>query len=192
MPTTKETDWDALIPKTVAEALATGLWMLRRDYDGVSHAGFTWRPVGELTVAPDWDPDRACGGGLHGVGPTSTGYYTDGRRLVFCAVPAVRVSIDSHNVKCADDGAVQKIKVPAARVLLVNELPEGLSVGGSLDLRGTQITQLPEGLSVGGSLYLRGTQITQLPEGLSVGGYLYLRGTQITQLPEGLAKQVIR
>ena len=32
----------------------------------------------------------------------------------------------------------------------------------------------------GGSLYLRGTQITQLPEGLTVGGYLDLRGTQIT------------
>ena len=32
----------------------------------------------------------------------------------------------------------------------------------------------------GGSLYLRGTQITQLPEGLTVGGDLDLRGTQIT------------
>ena len=32
--------------------------------------------------------------------------------------------------------------------------------GGYLDLRGTQITQLPEGLTVGVSLYLSGTQIT--------------------------------
>ena len=32
----------------------------------------------------------------------------------------------------------------------------------------------------GGSLYLRGTQITALPDGLTVGGYLDLRGTQIT------------
>lgn len=32
--------------------------------------------------------------------------------------------------------------------------------GGWLDLRGTQITTLPEGLTVGGSLYLSGTQIT--------------------------------
>ena len=53
-------------------------------------------------------------------------------------------------------------------------LPEGLSVGGDLDLRGTPITALPEGLSVGGGLYLRGTQITALPEGLSVGGSLDL------------------
>ena len=33
----------------------------------------------------------------------------------------------------------------------------------------------------GGSLYLRGTQITALPEGLTVGGYLDLSGTQITE-----------
>ena len=32
--------------------------------------------------------------------------------------------------------------------------------GGSLDLRGTNITALPEGLTVGGSLDLRGTNIT--------------------------------
>ena len=32
-------------------------------------------------------------------------------------------------------------------------------IGGSLDLRGTQITSLPDNLTVGGSLYLRGTQI---------------------------------
>ena len=69
----------------------------------------------------------------------------------------------------------------------ITQLPEGLTVGGDLDLENCEkITQLPEGLTVGGSLYLRGTQITQLPEGLTVGGYLDLRGTQITQLPEGL------
>jgi hypothetical protein len=64
--------------------------------------------------------------------------------------------------------------------------PDNLTVGGSLDLRHTQITALPEGLTVGGSLYLRHTQITALPEGLTVGGSLYLRHTQITALPEGL------
>ena len=69
----------------------------------------------------------------------------------------------------------------------ITALPEGLSVGGYLYLRGTQITALPEGLSVGGYLDLEGTQITALPEGLSVGGSLDLRGTQITALPEGLS-----
>ncbi|MBG6243421.1 MAG: hypothetical protein EKE20_17220 [Candidatus Symbiopectobacterium sp. Dall1.0] len=69
----------------------------------------------------------------------------------------------------------------------ITSLPEGLSVGGSLYLRGTGITSLPEGLSVGGSLNLRGTGITSLPEGLSVGGSLDLEGTGITSLPEGLS-----
>ena len=63
----------------------------------------------------------------------------------------------------------------------ITALPEGLTVGGYLDLEGcTNITALPEGLTVGGSLYLRGTNITALPEGLTVGGSLYLRGTNIT------------
>ena len=35
-------------------------------------------------------------------------------------------------------------------------------------------------LYYGGSLYLRGTQITSLPDNLTVGGYLDLEGTQIT------------
>lgn len=52
---------------------------------------------------------------------------------------------------------------------------------GSLDLRGTGITALPEGLTVGGSLDLEGcTGITALPEGLTVVGWLDLEGTGIT------------
>ena len=58
--------------------------------------------------------------------------------------------------------------------------------GGSLDLRGTQITSLPDNLTVGGSLYLSDTQITSLPDNLTVGGWLDLRGTQITSLPDNL------
>ena len=57
----------------------------------------------------------------------------------------------------------------------------------SLDLSYTQITSLPEGLSVGGWLNLRCTPITSLPEGLSVGGWLDLSYTQITSLPEDLS-----
>jgi hypothetical protein len=33
-------------------------------------------------------------------------------------------------------------------------LPERLSVNGTLDMRGTDITGLPEGLSVGGGVFL--------------------------------------
>lgn len=36
-------------------------------------------------------------------------------------------------------------------------------------------------ITVGGSLDLRGTGITTLPDNLTVGGYLYLRGTDIKQ-----------
>ncbi len=62
------------------------------------------------------------------------------------------------------------------------KLPDNLSVGGSLDLKGTGITELPDNLSVGGSLDLKGTGITELPDNLSVGGGLYLRGTGITDV----------
>lgn len=55
--------------------------------------------------------------------------------------------------------------------------------GGSLDLKGTQITSLPDNLTVGGYLYLRGTQITddtkvkRLREGeYAKGRYLYADG----------------
>ena len=76
----------------------------------------------------------------------------------------------------------EKIKVGGSldlRRTQISELPEGLQVGGSLDLRGTQISELPEGLQVGEYLDLEGTQISKLPKGLQVGGYLYVRGTQI-------------
>ncbi|MGZ0560957.1 hypothetical protein ACTM3M_23430, partial [Citrobacter freundii] len=45
----------------------------------------------------------------------------------------------------------------------VDALPDNLTVGGWLDLRGTSITALPDNLTVGGSLYLEGTSITALP-----------------------------
>ena len=53
-------------------------------------------------------------------------------------------------------------------------LPDNLTVGGGLDLSGTQITALPDNLTVGGYLNLRGTQITALPDNLTVGGGLDL------------------
>ena len=63
----------------------------------------------------------------------------------------------------------------------ITSLPDGLTVGGSIDLQDcTGITSLPDGLTVGGYLDLRGTGITSLPDGLTVGGYLDLRGTGIT------------
>ena len=59
-------------------------------------------------------------------------------------------------------------------------MPDNLTVGGSLDLRGTSITALPDNLTVGGWLDLSGTSITALPDNLTVGGSLYLSGMPIT------------
>ena len=56
-----------------------------------------------------------------------------------------------------------------------------MTVGGWLDLEGTNITALPDNLTVGGSLDLRGTNITALPDNLTVGGWLDLEGTNIKQ-----------
>jgi hypothetical protein len=60
-------------------------------------------------------------------------------------------------------GLVQDI---GGKVHSLTALPDGLNVGGDLDLRDTNITALPDGLNVGGGLYLRGTKITALPDGL--------------------------
>jgi len=142
------------IEQLVNEAIKTGKWMLRRSDNGKSYGGFQWSPVGEWTEAPDWDSSQNCGGGLHGNGPESSGYWTDGKDIDFCLIENI-VDLDG-----------EKIKVKRAMVLLRNSLPDNLSVGGYLDLRGTQITSLPDNLSVGGYLYLQGTQITSLPDNL--------------------------
>ena len=63
----------------------------------------------------------------------------------------------------------------------ITSLPDNLTVGGYLDLSGTNITSLPDNLTVGGSLDLRGTNITSLPDNLTVGGSLDLRGTKIKE-----------
>ena len=76
------------------------------------------------------------------------------------------------------------IDILNAKNISYEEKDGAITIGGSLDLEGTQITELPDYLNVGGSLYLRGTQITELPDNLNVGGSLDLRGTQITELPD--------
>ena len=140
------------IEVAVQKALKTGRWMIRRSSDGVSYQGFQWKPVGCWTVAPDWDGKPECGGGLHGNGPTSTGYWTAGLDVDFCVIGGGKVKIDA-----------KKIKVQKAMILLRNKLPDNLKVGGSLYLRDTKITKLPDNLKVGGYLDLRDTKITKLP-----------------------------
>jgi hypothetical protein len=66
----------------------------------------------------------------------------------------------------------------------VVDLNNLISVGGYLDLIGTNITSLGELQSVGGYLSLKGTNIKSLGELKSVGGSLSLYETNITSLGE--------
>jgi len=47
--------------------------------DHTSYEGFKWNVIGEITEAPDWDPDPEinCGKGLHAVGNGLHGNYTN-------------------------------------------------------------------------------------------------------------------
>ena len=167
----------AQIDKAVSQAIETGNWMIRQDNAGVAYGGFEWKPLGQWTEAPDFSPETRCGGGLHGQNHLASGYSTGGSRLVFCETRGQQINLSN------------KIKVPAARALLIDQLPPGLTFRAGLSLQGcTALTSLPEGLKVGGDLYLCGcTALTSLPEGLKVGGDLDLtKCTAFTSLPEGL------
>ena len=69
----------------------------------------------------------------------------------------------------------------------IESLPEGLKVGGSLDLSSCiDLKSLPDNLKVGGELNLEGTNIKQLPKGLYVGDDFRLVGLKIKSLPKDL------
>ncbi|AYN26704.1 hypothetical protein D8682_06705 [Buttiauxella sp. 3AFRM03] len=79
------------------------------------------------------------------------------------------------------------------KYLTENSIPYSVSRHGSIDIPGNlnladkkNVVTLPDNLTVGGSVYLRGTQITTLPEYLTVGRDLNLSGIQITTLPASL------
>ena len=58
-----------------------------------------------------------------------------------------------------------------------------ITVTHNLDLEDVSgVDALPDNLTVGGWLYLRGTSITALPDNLTVGGSLYLRPEKITNV----------
>lgn len=68
----------------------------------------------------------------------------------------------------------------------VDNLPDGLTIEGYLDLSNTDITKLPARLTVRGTLRVNSTNLTELPRGLKVTGDLHIGCTGITELPEGL------
>ena len=58
-----------------------------------------------------------------------------------------------------------------------------ITVTHNLDLEDVSgVDALPDNLTVGGWLYLRGTSITALPDNLTVGGSLYLHPEKITNV----------
>ena len=61
------------------------------------------------------------------------------------------------------------------KVYSIHNLPDNLTVKGSLDLSHNNLTSLPENLEIEKSLILVCNNLTFLPEGLKVGGYLYLK-----------------
>ena len=74
------------------------------------------------------------------------------------------------------------IKLLKSKGIDLTQEGNNLTVGGSLDLRGTGITALPDNLTVGGYLDLRGTGITALPDNLTVGGSLDLDVKRISNI----------
>ena len=94
-------------------------------------------------------------------------------------------------VKCEIPFTKEELNIKGRLYLFdskITTLPEGLKVGGDLDLSYSEkLNSLPKGLKVGGELNLFYTKITSLPEGLKVGGSLTLAFCDnITSLPESL------
>lgn len=78
----------------------TTLYLRTVKADYTSHSGFQWpREVGAVVEAPDWNPEPACGGGLHGLpwGQGNLGLLSsagDAVWLVVAADHAVRIDND--------------------------------------------------------------------------------------------------
>jgi len=79
---------------------------------------------------------------------------------------------------------------------LVNNEPltkEELTIKGDLFLTDSDITSLPEGLKVGGYLDLGNcTSLTSLPEGLKIGAFLNIRKTKLAKYSDDELKDMIK
>lgn len=85
--------------------------------DGI-HYGFQWPlEVGAIAVAPDWNPEAECGGGLH-VLPNAQGDYWLLRGEYWAVV-----EYDADSLVMIDD---KKGKVPSCKIVYLSENPDGL------------------------------------------------------------------
>jgi len=178
----------AQIDKAIANAIKSGNWMIRFENEGrlspsIDANGFKWKPIGQWTIANDWNSRPVCGGGLHGQSHEAGGQVIKGKYIVFCETRGERVIIDGN-----------KIKVKSARRLLIGNLPEGLKFKSSLYLSGCDLKGITLPQSVGGSLYLSGCDLKGITLPQSVGGSLDLSGCDLKgiTLPDKLKSKVIR
>ena len=64
--------------------------------------------------------------------------------------------------------------------------PVGLTVESYLDISHTNISELPDNLTVEGSMHIRCTPISSLPASLTVWSWLDISHTNISELPDNL------
>ena len=102
------------------------------------------------------------------------------------------VWMQKNNIPCTEE----ELNVKGDLVLDYTEitsLPEGLKVGGNLDLHlCRKLTSLPEGLKVGGTLNLSGSKITSLPKGLKVGNSLFIGDTPLEKYTDDELREMVK
>ena len=77
------------------------------------------------------------------------------------------------------DLVIRKTQVDALPKQRCSEIDTDLRVGSTLYMVGLPLTELPEGLTVPGSLTLEWTKVTSLPQGLRVGNSLWAMGAPL-------------
>ena len=88
---------------------------------GEAYGGFVWPLlVGAEVVAPDWDPERSCGHGLHGLlwGEGGAEYLSDADSSVWMVLEAPADSVVDI------DG---KVKVPRCRIVHIGKRGDAVS-----------------------------------------------------------------
>jgi hypothetical protein len=159
-------------------------WMIRMDNDGLSHGNFRWNPIGEWTEAPDWEPTKVCGNGLHGQNTIANGLCVPGTRLVLCETRGDQINLENN------------IKVRYAKIIATNEdIPSIFLECCALILRKYQYKlppnfthcktlsldnykhKLPDSFTHCWDLFLQNYQ-HKLPPNFTHCGYLYLNNYQ--------------
>ena len=89
---------------------------------GAGHVDFTWPGVGGEAVAPDWDPEPRCGGGLHGWLWGAGSVEDSGAGWAFSEPDVVWlvVEVDATSVVSLSGG--KKVKFPRGTVVVESDL----------------------------------------------------------------------